>query len=471
VLGFVRAIDSDADVIGLVFGEDRQLDADLGQVQAGDFFVELFRQDGDADFAAVAGLPEFDLSQRLVGEAVAHDEARVTGGAAEVHEATFSEHVDAVAGREGVLVHLSLDVEALDVGAGIELIDLDFVVEVTDVADDGLVLHQLHVLQGDDVFVASGGDVDVAGAEGVLDWHHAETFHGGLEGADGVDLGDDHLSAHAAKGSSAAFANIAVTADHADFARDHHIGGTLDAVEQGFAAAVEVVEFGLGDAVVDVDGREEQLARTSHFIEAVDAGGGLFGDTFEVLNDGVENAGLLDRDVFEQVFDDLDFVVVGRGVDPVVAVFHFVAFVDEQGHVATVIDDELRSFVAGEDDGLPGAPPVFFQGLTFPSKDRGAGGCDRGCGMVLSGEDIARSPAHIGTEFLEGLDEHAGLNGHVQRAGDADASERLLRAVFLAGRHKAGHFVLSNVEFLAAEVGQGDVFYFVISHEVCSCLG
>jgi hypothetical protein len=125
-------------------------------------------------FAAVLGGPEFDLRERLVGEAVAHHEARVAGGAAEVHEAAFGQHEDAVAGREGVLVHLRLDVEALHVRAGVELIDLDLVVEVADVADDGLVLHLLHVLEGDDVLVAGGGDVDVAGAEGVFDRHDAK---------------------------------------------------------------------------------------------------------------------------------------------------------------------------------------------------------------------------------------------------------------------------------------------------------
>jgi hypothetical protein len=57
-----------------------------------------------------------------------------------------------------------------------------------------------------------------------------------------------------------ALADVAVAADHGDLAGDHHVGGALDAVDQRFAAAVEVVELGLGDRVVDVDGREQQLA-------------------------------------------------------------------------------------------------------------------------------------------------------------------------------------------------------------------
>ena len=39
--------------------------------------------------------------------------------------------------------------------------DLNLAVEVADVADDGVVLHRAHVLDGDDVLVAGGGDEDV----------------------------------------------------------------------------------------------------------------------------------------------------------------------------------------------------------------------------------------------------------------------------------------------------------------------
>ena len=43
---------------------------------------------------------------------------------------------------------------------------VDLVVEVTDVAHDGLVLHACHVLGGDDVLVAGGRDDDVGAAGG-----------------------------------------------------------------------------------------------------------------------------------------------------------------------------------------------------------------------------------------------------------------------------------------------------------------
>ena len=44
-------------------------------------------------------------------------------------------------------------------------------------------------------------------------------------------------------------------------------------------------------------------------------------------------------------------------------------------------------------------------------------------GVVLGGEDVAGGPAHIGAERDQRLDEHCGLDGHVQRPGDPDALE------------------------------------------------
>jgi hypothetical protein len=47
--------------------------------------------------------------------------------------------------------------------------------------------------------------------------------------------------------------------------------------------------------------------------------------------------------------------------------------------------------------------------------------------------------------------------------------QRLCRAVFLAQGHQARHFGFGDIEFLAAELGEGDVFDDVVGHEGCPC--
>ena len=77
--------------------------------------------------------------------------------------------------------------------------------------------------------------------------------------------------------------------------------------------------------------------------------------------------------------------------------------------------------------------------------------------MVLGGEDVAGHPADVGAEGDQGLDQHGGLDGHVQRAGDARALERLHLGVLATQGHQAGHLVLGEGDLLAAELGQTQV--------------
>src|SRR5262249_8941653 len=95
--------------------------------------------------------------------------------------------------------------------------------------------------------------------------------------------GDVDGGAGSAECLGAALADVAVPAHDRLLAGDHDVGGSLDAVDERLAAAVEVVEFALGDAVVDVDGGEEQASLGGKLDKALDAGGGFFGDADDVL--------------------------------------------------------------------------------------------------------------------------------------------------------------------------------------------
>jgi len=58
--------------------------------------------------------------------------------------------------REHKPVHLRLDVFHHHTWKLFQSSHVNFIVEVTDVTDDGVVLHFLHVLKPDDVVVAGG---------------------------------------------------------------------------------------------------------------------------------------------------------------------------------------------------------------------------------------------------------------------------------------------------------------------------
>ena len=54
-------------------------------------------------------------------------------------------------------------------------------------------LHHLEVALHDHVLAAGGGDEDIAVSGGLVHGHHPEVLHGGLQGLEGVHLGDDHV--------------------------------------------------------------------------------------------------------------------------------------------------------------------------------------------------------------------------------------------------------------------------------------
>src|SRR4249919_237623 len=77
--------------------------------------------------------------------------------------------------------------------------------------------------------------------------------------------------------------------------------------------------------------------------------------------------------------------------------------------------------------------------------------------MILSGEDVAAGPPHLGTQCQQRLYEHRRLHRHVQRACDLGTSQWLRVAVLRAHRHKPGHLVLSEGDLFAAKLGEGQV--------------
>lgn len=323
----------------------------------------------------VTSLEQHDLGKDLVGEGAGHDEGRVAGGTAKVDKTTLGEEDDVTAGRHEETVNLGLDV--LDRG-GVLLQpgNVDLNVEVTNVADNGVLGHGLEVLANENVTAAGGGDEDLTNGSGLLHGGDLVTRDGGLESVDGVDLSNENAGTHGVEGLGATLTDITETSDNGDLTSDHDIGGTLDTVDKRLTAAVKVVELGLGDGVVDVDGGDEEGLVLEHLVEVVDTSGGLLGDTVAVLE-------------------------------------HLrVLLVDESGKITTVIEDQVEGLARGESgELLLETPLVLLLGLTLPGEDGGTTSGNGGSGVVLGGEDVAGGPGELGTEGLEGLDKDGSLDG------------------------------------------------------------
>jgi len=458
----VRALDRNVDVLGLLFAELGELGTNLAEVEHGNLFVQVLREHVHLLFilARLAFVPELKLSDGLVSEGARHDEGRVTGGAAKVEEAAFGEHDDTMAIRELEAVALRLDVLALDARVVFEASHVNFVVEVTDVTNNGVVLHLGHVFNHDNVLVTGGGDEDVALVDDVFNRGNLVTFHGSLEGANRVNFGHNHASTGRLERGGGTLTDVTVAGNPARLGRNHDVSGAHDTIRERVAATVEVVELALGDGVIDVDSREQEFASLLHFIETLDTSGGLFGDT----DAGLDNLVPALRVGLQVVGDDLQHalhfgVVSGSRVRNGTVLFELdfslVTLVDEEGGISTIIDDDVERLVAPVEH-LVGAPPVLFERLTLPGEDSRRVASDSRGGVVLRGEDVARAPAHVGTERNEGFNEHRGLDGHVEGTRNVGALERLRRAKLGDAGHQTRHFNLREFNFHATAMSGND---------------
>mmetsp|Transcript_61254 Transcript_61254/g.134677 ORF Transcript_61254/g.134677 Transcript_61254/m.134677 type:complete len:239 (-) Transcript_61254:1381-2097(-) len=211
---------------------------------------------------------------------------------------------------EDIAVHLRLDVLDLDAIHLLQMLHVDLIVEVANVPNNGVVLHQLHVLEGDDIEVACGRDEDVDRGDDLLKRHHLEALHARLQCADRVDLGDQNPSAGPTQGERATLAHVAVAANEGTLATDHHVGGAHDAIRQRVSTTVDVVKLRLRDAVVHVDRREEQLAPSSHLLQSVYTCGGLLANSLEVRRHPRIFRGILLNGVPDDGEHTLEFGVV-----------------------------------------------------------------------------------------------------------------------------------------------------------------
>ena len=197
------------------------------------------------------------------------------------------------------------------------------------------------------------------------------------------------------------------------------------------------------------------------------AGGRLLGDTLDASRDLGPARGSLGERAAQRLENHpvlLRRGLIGHRHDT--GKFELAALVHEQRGVATVVKNHVGAKTIGPHQDLLGAPPVLVKILALPRVHgnalrilRGSVGTHGHSGgrVILRGENVARRPAHLGTELNEGLDKYGGLNGHVKGAGDAGTLERLALAIFLAHRHEAGHLVLGQADLVATERGEADV--------------
>lgn len=253
-------------------------------------------------------------------------------GTSQVDKTALGEEDDVVTILHGKAVYLWLDVGNTG-SVSLEPGNIDFDIEMANVANYCVVTHHREMCSSDDVSATSGGDENLGKRSSFLHCGDLVAGYGSLKGVDGIDFCDNNASTHALKSLSTTLADIAETSNNGNFASNHHVGGTLDAIDKRLSATVQVVELRLGHGVIDIDSRYEELALFEHSVEVVDTSGSLFRHSKAALQ-------------------------------------HLrVLLVDEGSQVTAIIKDEVqRLSILESGELLLETPVVFLLCLTLPGK-------------------------------------------------------------------------------------------------------
>lgn len=171
----------------------------------------------------------------------------MTSSATQVDKTALGEKNYTVSIWELVSINLWFDVLNLDSRVVLKTFNVDFVVEMTDVANNRVILHLSHVMSHNDVLVSSSSHVNVSSVNDRFNALDLESFHAGLKSADWINFADDDARAASFHGSSAALTDITVAADYDLLTGKHNIGGTHEAIGKRVLASVDVVELLFGD--------------------------------------------------------------------------------------------------------------------------------------------------------------------------------------------------------------------------------
>jgi hypothetical protein len=326
-------------------------------VKSSDLLIQLLRKDvyftrGRAASHArliLIGMfvgPQFDLSKSLVGERRGHDEGRMSSGTSQVQQATFSKDNDAMAIWENKFIHLRLDV--LSLGRLHETLHINFVIEVTDVANNSVVLHLGHIGGHDDVEVTSGSDEDISPWKGSLKGNYTESFHGSLESTDRINFSDVNNGTGGLHGLGATLSDVTITADDCLLTSHHDIGSTADTIRKRVLATIEVIELRLGNRVVDIYGREEQFTLIGQDIKSVYTRCGLLRNTDHTVSKSMPLGWVFWKFSLDNLKNDSELSIVGgarirKGAILLVSNLGFPTLVDKKSHVSSIINNHIAT--------------------------------------------------------------------------------------------------------------------------------
>lgn len=164
------------------------------------------------------------------------------------------------------LIDLGFNVDSFNSGVIQKSTEIDFIIEVANIANNSIVFHLSHIGSQNDVPISGSTDEDIHLIDNILNSDDFKTFHTSLKCADWVNFTDVNSWSSPFHCLSASFSNISVTSDQYLLTTDHNVSGSVNTVQERMFTSINVVELTLGYAVINID---EWASKSSFLLESV----------------------------------------------------------------------------------------------------------------------------------------------------------------------------------------------------------
>ena len=322
--------------------------------------------------------------------------------ACQVNQTAFAQQVQLTSVSHGVGHDIFTYFIRSNYGKLLQMMFVDFYVEVACVAHNSAVLHNLHMRFGDYVLAAGYGYKDIAVFSSLLHRHNAEAVKYCFDTLNRINLGNDNVSAQALGTHSNALTAPAIACNNNGSACYGHIGGTHDAIPGGLAGTVTVIKQILAVSIINGNHRKCQMTCCSQSLQTMYAGGGFLATAHQVRNQVTTFA------------------------------------VQHINQIAAVINNQLRFALQS----FAQIHIIFFVGAAMGCENSYAA-VNQCCGnFVLSGKRVAAGNNNISACVLQYKCQISGFCFQVNGYDHVDALERLSFAVFIVQMVQQGHIFL-----------------------------
>ena len=174
----------------------------------------------------------------------------------------------------------------------------------------------------------------------------------------------------------------------------------------------------------------------------MDSGCGFFRNSLNRRSDFLPDSGIFFKAVFKTKIKLLFILPCRLAIQNRRIGLSLKAKVHHHRRITTVINKQIRPLTIRENKSTLGTPPVLFQSLPFPGKNRNTKIGDCRGSLILGRKNIAAGPANIRPQSHQRLDQNRCFDRHMKGAHDSGPFQRFLCSVLLTQSHQSRHFLL-----------------------------